>query len=115
MTWVATASQIEGEATSSSDSVLTVTMTSNLSAEQWQSLKFLVKFMNTQANTATSEKLSGKILPNHWIIGSGVTHHMTWKLELLYDIKDIPSWLITLPNAKLTFARKYGKSIWENI
>lgn len=68
----------------------------------------MVKFVNSQANTTTLEKLSGKLLPNQ-IIDLGVTHHITWKLELLFDVKDIPLWLVTLPNGKFTIVQKCGK------
>lgn len=69
-----------------------------------------MNLVSSQANMATSEKLSSKLFLNKWIIDSGASHHMTWKLDSMFNVKDIHSQPITLPNGKIAFAQKSGKS-----
>lgn len=33
---------------------------------------------------------------------------MTWNLDLLFNVKKINPWPVTLPDGKLTYAKKYG-------
>ena len=62
-----------------------------LSDEQWNIVQ---RMINAGKSTATSR---GKKNDTLWILDTGATHHMTGCVELLDDVRNIPSLAVTLP------------------
>lgn len=85
---------------------------SNCTLEQWNSLAAFPNSQQQQYTTSYStEKLSSNLkYLNCWIIDFNTSNHMTWDFECIFDIKNIMSWHVALPNQKLTYDEKCGKS-----
>lgn len=55
---------------------------------------------NQSGPSTSSEKLSGKIFSDVWIIDTGASHYMTRHSKILSDTHNIIPWLVGLPKGK---------------
>lgn len=70
------------------------------SDEQWK----ILKSMFPQGSTSEKERLSGKNDELLWVLDTGATHHMTGRLDCLFDLRDITPVPVTLAAGKNAMA-----------
>ncbi|XP_010484894.1 PREDICTED: uncharacterized protein LOC104763183 [Camelina sativa] len=78
---------------------------SGLTNDQWK----LLVHMLEERKAPPTERLSGKVFIESWIIDTGASNHMTGTLEFLFDICDMAPVLIKLPDGRFTTATKHGR------
>ncbi|CAA7016760.1 unnamed protein product [Microthlaspi erraticum] len=76
-----------------------------LSDDQWTSL---LSFLSSKKQE-TNEKLNGKTESGEFIIDTGASHHMTWDIDLLSNVTNIPACPIGLPDGDSPLAWKTKK------
>lgn len=82
-----------------------------LTDEQWRGV---VKLLNAKDNSrnenkaSTSETLTGTSSYSSWNLNTGASHHMTGKLELLTNLRDISPVLIILADGNERIAVQEG-------
>jgi len=75
--------------------------------EQWQTL---VELLNAQ-KTNSNYKMTGERDTNTWIIDTGTSNHMTRNLNHMYELRDIQSFPVGLPNGQHTTTIKEGSVV----
>ncbi|KMS96735.1 hypothetical protein BVRB_8g200400 [Beta vulgaris subsp. vulgaris] len=80
--------------------------TPTLSDTQFATLMAAVNLKH--ASSSPSSNLHGKMTDNDWIIDTGASNHMSGNINLFFDIHDISSSPMGLPNGKSTTATKEG-------
>ncbi|XP_024009363.1 uncharacterized protein LOC112084459 [Eutrema salsugineum] len=73
-----------------------------LTDEQWSVVQRIINAGKSAANSG------GKNIDNIWILDTGATHHMTGRIDLLTDIRDISPLSVILPADSDAYASKQG-------
>lgn len=85
----------------------------NFIQKQWATLESLVDHQpNLQPinSSFSTKKLSDNPYSLTWIIDFGASNHMTWNYACLSNVVNITPQPIILPNGKITYTKRKGKT-----
>ena len=80
-----------------------------LSDNQWKSILNILNSNAGKSHANTAETLTGMSSTHSWILDTGASHHLTGKLDILTDIRDMEPVLIVLADGREMLSVQEGK------